>query len=45
MMEALNRTLFLWINATPDTPGWLSSLAIFIAKDLIAVLRVLIVAM
>lgn len=45
MMEALNRTLFLWINATPDTPGWLISLAIFIAKDLIAVVPVLIVAM
>ncbi len=45
MMEALNRTLFLWINATPETPGWLISLATFIARDLIAVVPVLIVSM
>lgn len=45
MMEALNRTLFMWINATPDTPGWLISMATFIAKDLIAIVPVLIVTL
>lgn len=45
MMDALNRMLFLWINATPDSPSWLLSLATFIAKDLIAIVPLLIVAL
>ena len=45
MMEELNRTLFLWINATPDSPAWLLELATFIAKDLIAIVPMLIVAL
>lgn len=45
MLEELNRTLFLWINATPDTPSWLISLATLVARDLIAVVPVLIVAL
>ncbi|WP_428946259.1 undecaprenyl-diphosphate phosphatase [Pantoea sp. FN060301] len=36
-MEALNRTLFLWINATPTSPDWLIALATFIARDLILI--------
>lgn len=44
-MEALNRMLFLWMNATPASPDWLISLATFIARDLIAIVPVLIVAM
>lgn len=45
MMDALNRTLFLWINAMPDSPPWLLSLATFIAKDLIAIVPLIIVAL
>ncbi len=45
MMEELNRTLFLWINATPESPGWLITLATLIARDLIAIVPVLIVAL
>ena len=45
MMEELNRTLFLWINATPDSAAWLLKLATFIAKDLIAIVPMLIVAL
>lgn len=37
MIEALNRTLFLWINATPTSPEWLITLATFIARDLILI--------
>lgn len=44
-MEELNRTLFLFINATPDSPGWMLHLATFIAKDLIAIVPLLIVAL
>ena len=40
-MEALNHTLFLWINATEDSPQWLISLATFIAKDVIAIVPLL----
>lgn len=42
MMEELNRTLFLWINATPQSAAWLLELATFIAKDLIAIVPLLI---
>lgn len=42
-MEEINRTLFLWINATPNSPEWLLSLATFIARDLIAIVPLLIV--
>jgi len=45
MMEELNRTLFLWINATPQSAAWLLELATFIAKDLIAIVPLLIVAL
>lgn len=42
MIEQLNQTLFLLINATPDSPEWLIKLAIFIAKDLINIVPLLI---
>ncbi|PKH24323.1 undecaprenyl-diphosphate phosphatase [Enterobacterales bacterium CwR94] len=42
-METLNQDLFLWINATPASPTWLIALATFIARDLIAVVPILIV--
>ncbi|NIY46139.1 undecaprenyl-diphosphate phosphatase [Cedecea colo] len=42
MMEQLNQTLFLLINATPLSPEWAIRLAIFIAKDLINIVPLLI---
>lgn len=42
-MENLNHILFLWINATPDSPHGLIQLALFFAKDLIAIVPLLIV--
>ncbi|GDX04647.1 undecaprenyl-diphosphate phosphatase [Buttiauxella sp. A111] len=42
MIEQLNQTLFLLINATPQSPEWLIKLAIFIAKDLISIVPLLI---
>ncbi|WP_173636152.1 undecaprenyl-diphosphate phosphatase [Paramixta manurensis] len=44
-MEELNRSLFLWINATPHSPEWALEMATFIAKDLIAIVPMLIVAL
>ena len=41
MMEALDQSLFLWINATPDSPMWLLKLATFTAKDLILIVPIL----
>lgn len=45
MLENLNHTLFYWLNATPDSPSWLIDLAIYIAKDLITLLPLLVVAL
>lgn len=42
MVEQLNQTLFLLINATPDSAQWLVRLAIFIAMDLIMLVPLLI---
>lgn len=42
MMEQLNQTLFLIINATQASPEWAISMAIFIAKDLINIVPLLI---
>lgn len=44
-MEALNQALFLSINATPSSPHWLLALATYIARDLIAIVPFLIVAL
>ena len=44
-MEELNHALFTAINATPASPAWLLQLATFIARDLIAIVPLLIVAM
>ncbi|QCR35805.1 undecaprenyl-diphosphate phosphatase [Nissabacter sp. SGAir0207] len=41
-MEQLNHQLFSWINATPDSPLWLVRLATFVARDLIAIVPLLI---
>jgi len=45
MLENLNHTLFYWLNATPDSPSWLIALAIYIAKDLITLLPLLVMAL
>lgn len=44
-MENLNHILFLWINATPDSPHGLINLALFFARDLIMIVPFLIVAL
>jgi len=44
-MEELNQTLFLAINATPASPQWLLAFATFLARDLIAIVPLLIVAL
>ncbi|ROR11210.1 undecaprenyl-diphosphatase [Erwinia sp. JUb26] len=45
MMEEINRSLFLWINANGDSPGWLIALATFIARDVIAIVPLMIVVL
>lgn len=40
-LEAVNRALFLSINATPDTPRWQIDIALAIANDLIYLIPVL----
>ncbi|SNY76687.1 undecaprenyl-diphosphate phosphatase [Enterobacter sp. CC120223-11] len=45
MLENLNTSLFYWINATPASPQWMISLAIFIAKDLISLVPLLAVVL
>lgn len=45
MLENLNNTLFLLINATPASAQWQISLATFIAKDLILIVPPLAAAM
>lgn len=44
-MEQLNYLLFAWIDATPASPAWLIDLATFIARDLIAIIPLLIVGL
>ncbi|MEN5016154.1 undecaprenyl-diphosphate phosphatase [Erwinia sp. Eh17-17] len=44
-MEELNRALFLWVNADANSPEWLIALATFIARDVIAIVPVLIVGL
>jgi len=45
MMEELNRALFLWVNANTASPEWLIDLATFIARDVIAIVPLLIVGL
>lgn len=45
MMEELNRALFLWINAGVASPAWLINLATIIARDVIAIVPLLIVSL
>ncbi|VEA78107.1 UDP pyrophosphate phosphatase [Salmonella enterica subsp. arizonae] len=42
MLENLNDSLFYVINATPDSAQWMISLAIFIAKDAINIVPLLV---
>lgn len=41
-MDQLNTQLFLWLNATPDSPRYLIDLAIFLAKDVISIVPILV---
>jgi undecaprenyl-diphosphatase len=43
MLEELNRSWFLLINATPDSAGWMLDSAQYIARDLILVMPALVV--
>ena len=45
MLENINNTLFLLINATPASSAWEISLATFLAKDLILIVPLLAAAM
>lgn len=45
MMEELNRALFLWVNASAASPEWLIDLATFVARDVIAIVPLLIVGL
>lgn len=45
MTEEINRSLFLWLNATDGSPGWIIALATFIARDLIAIVPLMIVVL
>jgi len=45
MLESLNHTLFYWINATPDSPAWLLTVAHVVAKDLINIVPLLAVGL
>jgi undecaprenyl-diphosphatase len=45
MMDQLNYLLFAWINATPASSEWLIDLATFFARDLIAIIPLLMVAL
>ncbi|MBT0726986.1 undecaprenyl-diphosphate phosphatase [Rosenbergiella australiborealis] len=44
-MEQLNTQLFLWLNATPDSPRWLINLAIILAKDVIGIIPLVVVCL
>ena len=45
MLENLNNSLFLLINATPASAPWAISFATFIAQDLILIVPLLAAAM
>ncbi|CND92863.1 undecaprenyl-diphosphate phosphatase [Yersinia nurmii] len=44
-MEQLNHFLFSLINATPNSPEWLVKFAIFIARDLISIIPLLMIGL
>ncbi|MFI8418245.1 undecaprenyl-diphosphate phosphatase [Serratia sp. NPDC078593] len=44
-MEQLNYLLFAWMNATPSSPEWSIDLAMFLARDVIAIVPLLIVGL
>ncbi|WP_431222996.1 undecaprenyl-diphosphate phosphatase [Serratia sp. L9] len=44
-MEQLNYLLFAWLNASPASPEWLIDFATFIARDLIAIIPLLIIGL
>ena len=44
-IEAFNQSLFLWINASVDTPSWAVDTAIVLADDLIYLIPVLLLVL
>lgn len=44
-IEAFNQSLFLWINASANTPSWAIDTAIFLADDLIYLIPVLLLVL
>ncbi|GAA3884810.1 undecaprenyl-diphosphate phosphatase [Gibbsiella dentisursi] len=44
-MEQLNHVLFIAIDATPASPKWLIEFALFLARDMIAIVPLLIVGL
>ncbi|NDO80021.1 undecaprenyl-diphosphate phosphatase [Citrobacter sp. NCU1] len=45
MLENINISLFSFINATPDSAQWIIDLAIFIAKDMISIVPLLVLTL
>lgn len=45
MLENINYALFALLNATPASPQWAIEMAIFIAKDLILIVPLLVVTL
>ncbi len=45
MIEQLNTQLFLWLNATPNSPQWLIKTAVFLAKDVICIIPILVLVL
>ena len=45
MLENINYALFALLNATPASPQWAIEVAIFIAKDLILIVPLLVVTL
>ena len=45
MLEKINYALFALLNATPASPQWAIEMAIFIAKDLILIVPLLVVTL
>ena len=45
MLENINYSLFALLNATPSSPWWAIEIATFIAKDLIIIVPLLVLAL
>ena len=45
MLESLNQSVFIWLNATPESAHWLIALTTFFARDVIALVPLTIIAL